>query len=487
MFLLALSPILLLVILLAVVKCSLMRSALVVFFYTAIIAYAAWSLTGGAFFSAVMKGFLLATDILLIVFGAIFFVTFLRQTGALKKIEAELRALSADRQLQAILLAWPFGSFIEGISGFGTAGVILAPFLVGIGFRPVISMVIVLVANSTAVTFGAVGTPIIVGLAGLYTDELPFLGALINVVPGLLVPFFILFFVVMENEQERWSSFKKGLPFAALAGPAFLIPYVAFSRFGADYPSVLGGAFALVLCIGFMTFRSGAKVRSLANLARAFSPYIVLLILLVLGKFAFEGLNLQLDLGNGISHTIRAFNPGLAFLTVIIFLSIKRAIHFPSLVSMGKEAIFPLKKAFFSIFFIGSMTYIMVVTGTAGEDMGILGTISTSIIGPALPFYSAFIGAFGSFLAGSATVSNLLFGQVQAEAAQMLGLDVKMILALQLTGAAAGNMVALPNILAVQAAVGEVGKERQVLSNLILPCLIYLIVATMVGVLLSRG
>jgi lactate permease len=484
MLLLALSPILLLVILLGFLQWSFVRSAPVVFVYTAVLAFVAWGLTGSAFISATMKGLLLATDILIIVFGAIFFVTFLRQTGALGQMEDELKALSPDRQLQAVLLAWPFGSFIEGVSGFGTAGAILAPFLVGIGFRPLTAMVIVLAANSTAVTFGAVGTPIRVGLAGLYDSELPLLGAMINFLPGLLVPLFILYFVAREEKVGRWTSFKQGLSFALIAGPAFLVPYVIFSRFGPDYPSVLGGAVALVVCIAFLARRS--KTGRLTLLLKAFRPYLILLVLLVAGKVIFDPFNLRLDLGNGIGHAVRAFNPGLAFLTVIIFLSFRQGIGLSGLAQMGHEAITPLKKAFLSIFFIGSVTYLMVVTGNIDEGPGMLRTISTSLIGPALPWYSAFIGAFGSFLAGSATVSNLLFGQVQFEAAQNLDLSISLILALQITGAAAGNMVALPNILAVQAAVGEIGKERQVLGKLLLPCVIYLMAATMVALIWSR-
>jgi lactate permease len=483
MLLLALSPILLLVILLGFLQWSFVRSAPVVFVFTTLLAFFFWNLTGSAFFSATLKGLLLATDILLIVFGAIFFVTFLRQTGSLRQMEVELKALSPERQIQAILLAWPFGSFIEGVSGFGTAGAILAPFLVGVGFRPLTAMIVVLAANSTAVTFGAVGTPIRVGLAGLYDSELPFQGAIINFLPGLLVPLFILYFVAMEEKAQRWAYIKKGLAFALVAGPAFLIPYVIFSRFGPDYPSVLGGAVALVVCIAFLARRSESLRMGL--LLKAFSPYLVLLILLVAGKIIFDQFSFRLDLGNGITHALRAFNPGMAFLTVIVFLASRQGIGLTALVRMGHEVVTPLKKAFLSIFFIGSVTYLMVVTGGSSEAPGMLRTISSSLIGPALPWYSAFIGAFGSFLAGSATVSNLLFGQVQFEAAQNLGLSVSLIMALQITGAAAGNMVALPNILAVQAAVGEIGKERQVLGRLLLPCVIYLVVATIAAWIMS--
>jgi lactate permease len=466
--LLAASPLILLILLIFGLRWTLVRSGPVVFMFTAFIAFWGWNLSGGELISASFKGFLLSLDIVLIVFGAILFVLFLRQTGALNKVEAALERLSPLKEHQAILLAWPFGSFIEGISGFGTSGAILAPFLVGIGFKPLTSMLIVLVANSTAVTFGAVGTPVRVGLAGLINSDFSSLAATINFLPGLLIPFFILGFAVQERETERWKHYKHSMPFALFAGLSFLLPYVFFARFGSDYPSLLGGAMSLPLCCLYLT-RAWSKLKLLLM---AFAPYIFLIVTLVVGKKAFEDFNYVVNLGSGLQHTVRTFNPGFAFLTVMLVLNVRYAQPLSSFSTLAKTASSSLIKAFASIFFFGSITYVLVVSG-------MIKMLAQNLTGPKLPFYSAFIGAFGSFLAGSATVSNLLFGGLQQQAALEVGLGVSTILALQLTGAAAGNMIALPNILAVQAAVREEGMERVGLMKLVLPCVAYIVCATL--------
>lgn len=490
MFYLAASPVVLLILLLLVLKQPFSRTAPIVFVFTAILATTAWDLPLSFMMSATLKGLLLALDIMVIVFGAIYFVAFLKERGTLFSMQEELKTLSPDHRIQSILLAWLLGNFIEGVSGFGTAGAVVAPFLVGIGFRPLTSIVVALTANSTAVTFGAVGTPIRIGIGDLITAELPFLTSLINFLPGLLIPFFILFFVVKERPSDKWEAFKKGSPWALFAGLLFLVPYLFFSRFDFHYPTILGGMIGLSIAIialasGYFSFSKVGPKANLKRFALTFSPYVVLLFLLILGKFVFSKYSMKLDLGNGLVHNIQSFNPGFAFITVILLLSFWGKKSMSDVITLGAETLGPLKKAFSSIFFISSMTYTMVVTGNMASAEGMLEVISTTLIGPLLPFYAAFIGAFGAFLAGSATVSNLLFSDIQASAAVRLGLNTSLILALQLTGAAAGNMIALPNILAVQASVGEENKENQALSILMIPCLTYLLVATVVAFIIA--
>jgi lactate permease len=489
LFLLAASPVLLLIALLLILRWPLLKAAPTTFVYTAIIAVGAWGLPATYLGSALLKGFLLTLDIGLIVFGAIFFLGYLRQMGALVRMEKELLALTSDRRLQAILLAWPFGGFIEGVSGFGTPAVIVAPLLVGIGFGPLTAILVALVANSTAVAFGAVGTPIRIGFSGLETSGVAFHSALINLVAGLSVPLMILALVTKSESGSRVGSFISLLPWTLFAGFAFLIPYTLLSMVGYEFPSIFGGAIGLVVTIASLRF--GFLVPSAGNsnikaMIRAFAPYILLLGLLILGKFAFISQQVSLNLGGGLSHSVQFFNPGFAFLTTALLMTLylKRPIR--ELVGLAGSTMTPLRKAVVSIFFITSFTYTMIATGSHDPDRaGILQSLADMIVTPALPYYSSFIGAFGAFLAGSATVSNLLFGSMQAIAAESIGFPVSWILALQLVGAGAGNMIALPNLLAVQAAVGLEAREPELLLRLITPCLIYLVLATLAGAVFS--
>lgn len=483
----ALLPILLLVVLLFVVKLPLIKAAPIAFAATTLTALIFWDISWFSLSGALGKGLLLSLDIALIVFGAIFFLTYLQEIGALRNLQENLKSLSPDRRVQAILLTWLLGGFIEGVAGFGTPAVTVAPLLVGIGFTPMTAMTVALLANSTAVTFGAVGTPIRIGYAGLEAASVPAKAAALSFLPGLLIPVMILGFVVLSESQvgSRSRAFREGLPWALFAGFAFLIPFTLFAQLGPEFPSLFGATLGLMFAVislrfGFLVPRiSDQAMRpkpsvNWLSLARAFSPYGLLMVLLLLGKPLFDPLSIRVDLGNGLSHSLQSFNPGFAFLTTILLLALFKKQNPVTLFQMGKSTLAPLSKAVVSIFFVSSMTYVMIVSG-------ILESLAQVMMTPALSLYSAFIGAFGSFLAGSATVSNLLFGELQARAAEDLGLAVPWILALQLFGAAAGNMIALPNILAVQAAVATEGVESQLIYRLVGPCIIYLIAASLMS------
>jgi len=466
MFLIAASPIILLIVLLLLARWPLVKAAPLTFVFAAGLAAIKLDLPASHLVAAIAKGLLLSLDVMLIVFGAVFFLNDLRGRGVVLAMQEQLAALTADRHLQALLLAWLFGGFIEGVSGFGTPAVIVAPLLVGIGFQPLTAILVSLLANSTAVAFGAVGTPVRIGFAGLDITGVAERAALINLFAGLLVPLMIVYMV------GGWSSLKRYFFWAIFAGLAFLVPYVGFAFLGYEFPSIFGGALGLAAMVATLRFRAIQPVH-LGELARPFAAYALLLALLLLGKLVFSAVQYRLELGGNLSHTIQFFNPGFAFLTVIALLALYHRTPFTALVTLARTTAAPLGKTALSLVSIGSLTYLMIVSGMTTS-------LAQAVVTPALPYYSAIIGAFGSFLAGSATVSNLLFAQMQLSAAETLSLAAPLILALQLVGAGAGNMIALPNILAVQASVGEDGQEALILRRLILPCALYLLAVALV-------
>jgi lactate permease len=497
-YLLAVSPILLFVTLLLVARIRIQFVAPLAFGYTAILAVWQWALPLHHLSSALGKGFFLTLDILLIIFGAITFLNFLKKVGVLKEFETLLASISSDRRIQAILLAWFFGSFIEATSGFGTPALVVAPLLVGIGFPSVLAIVICLVANTTAVVFGAVGTPLRVGFAGLDISHVSEKAAFINLFAGLVVPILIVAFVVRSGPRlQRFKAFFECIPWAIFSGLAFLIPYYAVSRFGFEFPSIAGSAIGMAIAVtsirmNFLIPKSVFKFETEPpNLPQPLSkkslsplgPYLLLVILLMVGKQLFSNFKFSFDLSSELSHTLHLFNPGFAFLTAILVLNVFKRLRFKDLIQLGTSSFGLLGKTAISICSVAAMTYTMALTG-ANNATGILQTVSEPLANSGLPFFAVFIGAFGSFLAGSATVSNLLFAQIQVQAAQQLGFAVAWILALQLVGAGIGNMIALPNLLAVGAAVGVHDQEANLLRRLVLPCLLYLIIAGTLGLIL---
>lgn len=509
---LALVPVVALLALMFLARRPLWQAAPLCWGLTLAVGLAGWTLPAPAAAAASFRGLLIAVDIGIIIFGAVFFLEFLKQTGAIRSIQASLARLSSDLRVQGVIVAWLFGSFLEGVAGFGTPAAVVAPLLAGIGFPVATAVTISLLANSTAVTFGAIGTPMRVGFADHDLAPIALQAATVNLVAGVLIPVLIVLAVVSAPRNAARGGWLRGLtrrefvecvPFALFAGFALTAPSLAASYFGHEFPSILGGLTGLAIVVplvkkGWLVprtpwlaaepARKEADTIARDSLLRSFGPYLVLCALLVAGKFVFSDLDRTLLLGSGITHRFSSFNPGFAFLTAGAVLVMGRG----TLRSAADAVLLPMQRAarslakpMLAIAFISAMVQLFVhsARNTAGHP-GMLEVIAAQVEGMNLPFFMPFVGAFGSFFAGSATVSNLLFGSLGVQMAAVQGVAVSSVLALQAVGAAAGNMIALPNIVAVQATVGDKQGEAQALKPLVLPCLIYLVACGLAGLVL---
>ena len=142
------------------------RAMPVVYGLTALLALLMWQMSLTRIIASTIQGFFITFDILWIIFGAILLLNTLKYSGDIAVIRTGFTAISADRRVQVIIIAWLFGSFIEGAAGFGTPAAIVAPLLVILGFPAMAAVMIGMMIQSTAVTFGACGTPILVGVRG---------------------------------------------------------------------------------------------------------------------------------------------------------------------------------------------------------------------------------------------------------------------------------------------------------------------------------
>lgn len=300
------------------------------------VAWFGWEMSPEALAAASLEGVLVAMTMLYIVFGALLLLSTVSVSGAMNRIQAGFNAVSPDRRVQAIIIGWLFGSFIEGASGFGTAAAVVAPLLLAVGFPAMAAVLVGLVIQSTPVSFGAVGTPILVGVAngmgensagvqerlgevGMgypeYVNEIGFQVAAMHAVIGLLIPLILVAMLTGFFGPNR--SFAEGLkiwPFALYASVAMTIPSVTVAYFfGPEFPSLLGGFIGLCLVLmtskrGFLmpkeTFdfppRAEWEQRWMSRLApdkeassaagasftlvKAWSPYVLLAALLVLSR-----------------------------------------------------------------------------------------------------------------------------------------------------------------------------------------------------------
>ncbi|EIA0767930.1 L-lactate permease [Vibrio cholerae] len=547
--LVAFSPIVVAAILLVGLNWPAKKAMPVAFALTVAIALIFWDMSANRVIASVLQGLGITVSVLWIVFGAIFLLNTLKYTGAITTIRNGFTNISPDRRVQAIIIAWCFGSFIEGASGFGTPAAIAAPLLVAIGFPALAAVLMGMMIQSTPVSFGAVGTPIIVGVnKGLdthnitealiangsnwdvYLQQITTSVALIHSSVGTLMPILMAMMLTRFFGKNRsWTEGLDILPFAIFSGLAFTVPYALTGVFlGPEFPSLMGGLVGLAIVVtaakkGFLVpktkwdFRpenewpaewlgslkmdlDDVKAKPM-SLALAWAPYVLLAVILVASRVSpdFKALLLSVKVAfsnilgeTGISASIEPlYLPGgiLVFVALIAVLTQTR-----SLAPMGKafgESTKTLIGAGFVLVFTIPMVRIFINSGVNGADLASMpvttANFAAGLVGDAFPMLSATVGALGAFIAGSNTVSNMMFSQFQFEVAQTLTISSVVIIALQAVGAAAGNMIAIHNVVAASATVGLLGREGATLRKTVLPTLYYLVLTGIIGMTVIYG
>ena len=486
--LLAAVPFILFLILLFWKKTKLVWVSFITLILVIVLATLYWQVYPTYVLNSLIKGFFVAFDILIIIFGAVFFLEITRETKIIENIGYHLESISKDLRVQVIFLAWFFENFLEGTAGFGTPAAVVAPLLVSLGITPINAVIITLLGNSASGVFGAAGTPIKVGFGALAGASVPITAAIINLI-GILVPVFMLWFLT-KGRQNSKREFVEALPFAVWAGFAFAAPSIFTVFIGQEFPSILGSAIGLFLVL--ITTKLGIFIPKTEkelvdtphpaklSLGKVLTPYLFLVAILLVGKFTLGSSGIQIPIV--VKHTFTFFNPGFAFVIagMITLLAYKKDIKlFTYSAKMAfKRSLIP----FLVIVFMSSMAQIMVNSvHNAASLPSMVDLLAVYVKNIFLPLWAPLVGAFGSFLTGSVTISNLMFGNFLAVAAKDLGFNIDKILALTVVGGAAGNMIALADIVAAEAVVGLKHKERQVLRGVIIPCLIYLILIGIVG------
>ena len=268
--LLAFLPLVLAAVLLVGFNWPARRAMPVVYLSAAAIALTAWDMTFNRVLASTLQGLILTGAILWIIFGAILLLNTLKHSGAITAIRSGFSNISPDRRVQTVIAAWLFGCFIEGASGFGTPAAVAAPLLVALGYPAMAAVMLGMMVQSTPVSFGAVGTPIVVGVAGgldkagitarlvedgsnwetffrLITSEV----ALTHATIGVLMPLFMC--VMLTRFFGRSKSWTEGLsiaPFAIFAGIAFVVPYAMAGVFlGPEFPSMIGALVGLLIVV----------------------------------------------------------------------------------------------------------------------------------------------------------------------------------------------------------------------------------------------
>lgn len=267
------------------------------------------------FLQAGLHGLLTATEISLLVFGALLFYNYLKAGKFIQQLEAALQQFSSNILIIVIFLAFFFGSFVEGVSGFGTPAMIIAPLLLGLRLPAYLAAALPLLANTVPVIFGAAGTPIKVGLADLPVEQVPVYASLLMLMPAILLPFAFKQFLTSDHLLVTVTSKNKLSWLCISAGLSFIIPFVLFSYIGPDFPSVLAAVTGLLFWLFLVKYTGGSYATinraSLVKFFYTFKPYLFIAVLLVAGKLLFDTAKFSIEWpAIGLQKNIAFFQPG---------------------------------------------------------------------------------------------------------------------------------------------------------------------------------
>ncbi len=535
--LLAFSPILLAAILLVGLRWPAKRAMPLVYLLTAGIGLYVWDMSLNHVLASTVQGLIITIGVLWIIFGAILLLNTLKHSGGITAIRAGFATISPDRRIQAIIIAWLFGCFIEGASGFGTPAAIAAPLLVAIGFPALAAVLLGMLVQSTPVSFGAVGTPIIIGVnSGLDTATLgarlveqgssweQFLQlitsnvAIIHATVGTVMPLImVLMLTRFFGKEKSWKAGFEVLPFAIFGGLAFTLPYVATGVFlGPEFPSLAGGLIGLAIVttaahFGFLVPKKtwdfsdakdwpsewlGSVEMKLDSLTqrpmstlRAWLPYVLVGALLVISRvFPEVGAALKSvvlvfpDLlgEKGIkADFMPLYLPGGILVAVVIATFFLHGMKLRELTAAVGESSKVLLGAGFVLLFTVPMVRILINSGVNAADLPSMPIAMAQwvadSVGGIYPLLAPSVGALGAFIAGSNTVSNMMLSQFQFGVAETLGISGALFVSVQDIGAAAGNMVAIHNVVAASATVGLLGREGTTLRKTVWPTFYYVL------------
>ncbi len=510
------------------------------------LAWLVWQVPAIQVAAASVRGIVFAPELLYIVFGAILLLNTLEESGALHTIRDSFRNITPDRRVQAVIIAWLFGTFIEGSAGFGTPAAVAVPLLVGLGFPPLAAVLCGMIIQSTPVSFGAAGTPILVGVnKGLSSDPavalfaesqgfatwnsfLAAIGlkvALLHAVAGLLIPLVMVCLLTRLFGARR--SLRDGLeiwPFALMAALAMTVPYLlAAWLLGPEFPSLLGGLVGLGFIVTAAKRKwllpkdgrywdfppaaewdaqwSGAVLprelppRREIGLLAAWFPYLLVAVMLVatrLSQLPFKrllteaALNIDNVLGTEIGIQSKPlFLPGTVFVVVALFAVALHRMDGPSVATAWRRSLRTMIGASVALVFTVPMVQVFINSGggSAGYDkmpLELAGGVE-QLAGAAWPLLAPIIGGIGAAVAGSNTMSNMMFSLFQFEVGQRIGVDPMWVVALQAVGGAAGNTICVHNVVAASAVVGLWGREGSVIRKTSIVFIYYVLVAGTLG------
>ncbi len=449
-----------------------------------------------------------------IILNVIFLYTLADERGYFKILRESLTAITQDRRLQLLLIAFSFGAFFEGAAGFGTPVAVTAAILIGLGFSPLAASGLSLIANTAPVAFGALGTPII-ALSAVTGMSVQTLGAMVGrqlPIFSIIIPFWLIWaFAGFSGMLEVW-------PALLVAGVSFGLPQFLISNFHGPWLAGIGAAVISIFSLAAFLLvwhpkriwglegheagrdKRGSHGYSRREVAMAWAPWIILSVLVFVWgipqvKSFLDGLSSARIVVPGVDRLINRMPPvvpsptaeravfsfnWLTFTGSGIFLA---AVLSGLVMGLGAKAMVrawwkTLKRVRFSLLTVAAMMAIGYTTRFSGLDatMG----LSFAKTGVLYPFFGTMLGWLGVALTGSDTSSNVLFGSLQKISASQIGVSPVLMAAANSSGGVMGKMIDAQSIVVASTATRWYGHEGDILRYVFFHSLA---LAALVGIL----
>ena len=488
LFAIAMIPVLWRIVSLGVLKMPAHKTCSFTVILTLAIAIICWRMKFIDGITATVEGMAIALwPILLVIVAALFTYNLAVETKTMDVIKKMLSSITTDKRIQVLILAWGFGGFLEAVAGYGTAVAIPASILASLGFNPLFAAVICLLANTVPTAFGALGIPVttLATVTGLEVVHLSYVTSIQLAGFIVLIPFLL---VILTEKSIK--ALKGGIGITLVSGITFAVPQIFIAKYlGADLPALVASICSMACTILMAKAMNKEKVETkedkigLKEGVLAWLPYILLCGLILIASplvpsinslLAKASSNIHIYTGDATSTTAFSWinTPGMMILIATFIAGLIQKLKFTYMLDVLKRTIIQLKTSFITIMSIVAISKIMSHSGmTSSISFGLC-----AITGSFYPLIAPLLGAIGTFVTGSDTSANILFGALQTEAAKSLSIDPYWIAAANTAGATAEKMISPQSIAIATSATGLIGSEGKILSTTVKYCLGYVII-----------
>ena len=406
------------------------------------------------------------------------------ETGHFAVLRRSLASVSEDQRVQAVMIAFCFGTLMEALAGFGAPAAITAVMLVALGFEPIKAAVVALIGNTAAVPFGAIGIPIttLAEVTGLDKGDLGAMVGRQTPLLGLILPFVVL--AIVDGRR----GIRQAWPVAAVGGVAFaLAQFMCSNHISVELTDIVASTSSIAAIVALLrawqpveplvaesALRDDASKDSALDILRAYAPYLVIVAVFSIAQlpsvkrefagspwtasFQWPGLDIRSPDGDTLRSLTFQFNwlpaagtlmlvSGLATMGVI-GLAPARALR------VARATLLQLRGAILVVTAVLALAY---VVNQSGQTLTL--GIWAAGAGSLFAFLSPVVGWLGVAVTGSDTSSNALFGGVQVAVANDTGISPTLLAAANASGGVLGKMISAQHLAIVAAAVGVAGLE----------------------------